>query len=451
MESASQQPISTTNLRIALTISNSWLDEQVARNCGQTVRDKLAVLAESYDDDSALEALIKWGFTLTDAETAGQLQVNPELHFRMFERILLHASKSLKNTPWPASLVETGLSIFSQPHGEDKLRRKWPTQVLVAALKIFGKLDLRVGWSQKMTDLLHALLRTSSELGVVDRSLRDAVWRIPFSSYRLDNHEYINSVIGQYSQAKDAVSETAVGALLCRPVGGQRPSSWELAVKISRDLDWRPTLTAHGLAMRLAIISQKWPSEHDLKPLVDELAGGERGIQLALAHTGFFISVAIHARMASPDWWKIFGSSLLALSNEQWAQRKYPQHHATPEALVDEIEQLGSCGQCTAAIQEFRAGPEPDQDTREVSDPHDSPAAVPTFITSDDIHPTEPSAPSNAILSWSRAMTAVRAVVRLRAPLSRAQQDAEMQATPLVASTSLRPDPSTGDALDNGL
>ncbi|KAH7092856.1 hypothetical protein BKA62DRAFT_722262 [Auriculariales sp. MPI-PUGE-AT-0066] len=210
-------------------------------------------------------------------------------------------------------------------------------------------------------------------------------------------------------------------------------------------------MAAHGLAMRLAMISQKWPSEHDLEPLVDALAGGERGIRLALGDTYDFILVARHARMASPDWWMIFHSSLLALSNEQWALRQWPEIHATPTALVDAIELHSSCSECLDAIQEFQQGPEPDQDTRQDSDPHDSPAAVPAIIASDDIHPTEISASTTAIFGWSRAMTAVLAAIRLCAPLPRVQQDVEMQATPLVASISLQPDRSTGDALDQEL
>ncbi|KAH7092867.1 hypothetical protein BKA62DRAFT_676524 [Auriculariales sp. MPI-PUGE-AT-0066] len=185
--------------------------------------------------------------------------------------------------------------------------------------------------------------------------------------------------------------ETAAGALLCRPAGGRSPSAWELVMSMSDYLPRDSTQAVQYLAERL--------SEHDLEALVDALTGGESGIRLALADTYFFVSVVRHARIVSPNWWKKFRLSILALSDEQWGERKWPQLHATPMAFVDDIERLGRCPECTEAIQEFRERPKPVQDTSQVSDPHDSPAAVSPVIASDDIHPTESTAPSTAILA----------------------------------------------------
>ncbi|KAH7089299.1 hypothetical protein BKA62DRAFT_727746, partial [Auriculariales sp. MPI-PUGE-AT-0066] len=116
---------------------------------------------------------------------------------------------------------------------------------------------------------------------------------------------------------------------------------------------------AKTLVVELAIISHVslavlLAPDDDLAELLDILAGGDRGIQLALADTSRFVITASHGRVVSPQWWDNIKTQLQSLTEERWSKRGYKDQHATPQALVAEIEAIGPCEECATIIIEAR-------------------------------------------------------------------------------------------------
>ncbi|KAH7069388.1 hypothetical protein BKA62DRAFT_735252 [Auriculariales sp. MPI-PUGE-AT-0066] len=116
---------------------------------------------------------------------------------------------------------------------------------------------------------------------------------------------------------------------------------------------------AKTLVVELAIISHVslavlLAPDDDLAELLDNLAGGDRGIQLALADTSRFVITASHGRVVSPQWWDNIKTQLQSLTEERWSKRGYKDQHATPQALVAEIEAIGPCEECATIIIEAR-------------------------------------------------------------------------------------------------
>ncbi|KAH7097288.1 hypothetical protein BKA62DRAFT_774416 [Auriculariales sp. MPI-PUGE-AT-0066] len=124
------------------------------------------------------------------------------------------------------------------------------------------------------------------------------------------------------------------------------------------DIGGSAALLANRLMVELAIVSHDslaglLAPDDNLMELVDALAGGYRGIQLALADTKYFLTTASHGRVISSHWWDDMKAQLLNLTEERWSTRKY-KYHDTPQALVDEIETVGPCEECVATITEAR-------------------------------------------------------------------------------------------------
>ncbi|KAH7094218.1 hypothetical protein BKA62DRAFT_720755 [Auriculariales sp. MPI-PUGE-AT-0066] len=133
-------------------------------------------------------------------------------------------------------------------------------------------------------------------------------------------------------------------------------STWDL---LHDDNQYLAQYLAKALVVELAIIfhvslADLLAPDDNLAELLYNLAGGDRGIRLALASTRYFVITASHGRVVSPQWWDNIKTQLQSLTEERWSKRDYKHQHATPQALVAEIEAVGPCKRCTTTIIEAR-------------------------------------------------------------------------------------------------
>ncbi|KAH7054672.1 hypothetical protein BKA62DRAFT_738947, partial [Auriculariales sp. MPI-PUGE-AT-0066] len=133
-------------------------------------------------------------------------------------------------------------------------------------------------------------------------------------------------------------------------------STWDL---LPDDCQYLARHLAKTLVVELAVISHVslaalLAPDDNLAELLDILAGGDRGIQLALADTKHFVITASHGRVVSPQWWDNIKTQLQSLTEERWNTRDYKHHHTTPQELVDEIEAVGPCEKCATIIIQAR-------------------------------------------------------------------------------------------------
>ncbi|KAH7097299.1 hypothetical protein BKA62DRAFT_774429 [Auriculariales sp. MPI-PUGE-AT-0066] len=193
---------------------------------------------------------------------------------------------------------------------------------------------------------------------------------------------------------------------------------------------------AKDLMVELAIVSHESLAgfiapDDNLTELVDALAGGDRGIQLALGNTKAFVTTASHGRVVSSIWWDDMKVQLLNLTEERWSTRELQHLHDTPQALVDEIEAVGPCEECAATITKARQvldGLAAVASTPAISRRRDDDSRRPHELGRDG--PIADAAPPDAIVvvsphGWQRGMARLREFMGI--PVHHPRGDTEMQ------------------------
>ncbi|KAH7098921.1 hypothetical protein BKA62DRAFT_673890 [Auriculariales sp. MPI-PUGE-AT-0066] len=141
---------------------------------------------------------------------------------------------------------------------------------------------------------------------------------------------------------------------------GRGTSTWEFAMSIT-GVHGLYTLSARMFAVELMVLSYHslalgMDQKDSAEGLLHVLAGGDRGIKLALANPGFFVTVATHGRSVSTAWWTDIRARLEELPGDRWKTRGCKHLHAKPKDLIDTIESFGTCIECEVTIQALREG-----------------------------------------------------------------------------------------------
>ncbi|KAH7047641.1 hypothetical protein BKA62DRAFT_739457 [Auriculariales sp. MPI-PUGE-AT-0066] len=235
----------------------------------------------------------------------------------------------------------------------------WKSSDIKAAVSILAQAvsnaeDKPNFWSEKLNQSLRGLLRCLRQSNDWFYGFDDNI-RTILSSLRQPAHGGVLLKLETHSAPGSFIKDTMVN-ILSKSRSNDGLSTWDLIHDNHRSTT---RYLAKALVVELAIISHvslaALPAPDDnLAELLDILAGGDRGIQLALANPKDFVITASHGRVVSPQWWDNIKEQLSNLTNERWSKRRYKRQHATPQALVAEIEAVGPCKECATTISKAR-------------------------------------------------------------------------------------------------
>ncbi|KAH7098901.1 hypothetical protein BKA62DRAFT_758936 [Auriculariales sp. MPI-PUGE-AT-0066] len=293
IKSAIQEPVSPAHLHVALRTANDWLERRIESHCDSTVRERWSAVLTWVNPHPLLETLVKWAWWITDKDAPGQLGLNRELCFRFYQCILAHAASTSNEVSWPIKLVEVALGCFV--HSNDAYTRwKWEPQLLRAALRVLRKTKIMQqpsrNWSGGLDKILHGVLLKASALENARMAVSEALGLLLLElTTGPDAHTVAHSFANSHAERADILAHSVVNILIRRPTGtAAHTSSWELSMKIAEPFDPTFTETAQLLAIVLFFVSRMTTTNNDLEELVDALAGGERGLELAVANRDAF-------------------------------------------------------------------------------------------------------------------------------------------------------------------
>ncbi|KAH7096508.1 hypothetical protein BKA62DRAFT_509569 [Auriculariales sp. MPI-PUGE-AT-0066] len=302
-------------------------------------------------------------------------------------------------------------------------------------------------WSGGLEELMFHLLERRTALG----SLRDRLG--PFAIWIGNGpHGSVVEAITQTPSIDNFLQETTLNVLRQRPATvATTTSTWRLYLSMRNNISSNDASSGWKLAIALALLSRVGLEGSRARALLHELAGDDRGIQLLLGGTHDFVQLAIHAKTVDPVWWIDMKRRILHLPLALWDSRRLKGLHFSQQAVVDSIESSPPCKECAAAILELR---------RILSSQPPEPAVTFTPVDSvrmvegaDETRPGTSLPIAEALFSsasssryggavtevaaaeqqdrtgsglWARAITTIRAVARLAAPLRPLTSDLEM-------------------------
>ncbi|KAH7097291.1 hypothetical protein BKA62DRAFT_818013, partial [Auriculariales sp. MPI-PUGE-AT-0066] len=258
--------------------------------------------------------------------------------------------------PWPLDYVESCLAPFAV-HASTQLDRT-PPDILAAVIILAQAVELAQDkpnfWSEKLNHSLRALLMCRKKIN--DKSIEFEV-RLEDIMRGLSSftHDDVLVKLRTHSARGSFIKNTIVNILSRGRFKDEIPTfalldidrsyvARELAMSLMVDL---AILSHHSLAGLLA-------PDDDLAELLDTLAGGNRGIQLALTDTKYFVTMASHGRVVSRQWWDDIKERLLNLTKERRRTWADSNHYYTPQQLVNAIEAQPPCEKCAATINKVR-------------------------------------------------------------------------------------------------
>ncbi|KAH7096484.1 hypothetical protein BKA62DRAFT_833940 [Auriculariales sp. MPI-PUGE-AT-0066] len=171
----------------------------------------------------------------------------------------------------------------------------------------------------------------------------------------VDSHDFVVKSLDGTLSIDNFLQETSLNVLRQRPAsGGTTTSTWRLYLSASNISTDQDALSGWIFANELALLSRVGLEASRAKALLHELAGDDRGIQLMLGNTNYFVRLALHARTIDFQWWISIKRRILDLPLLIWDTRNWKRQHSSQQAVVDQIESDPPCKQCAEAEPKLR-------------------------------------------------------------------------------------------------
>ncbi|KAH7096749.1 hypothetical protein BKA62DRAFT_488386 [Auriculariales sp. MPI-PUGE-AT-0066] len=223
--------------------------------------------------------------------------------------------------------------------------------------------DLLSYLSPRLGNILFCLLLQRASLNGTGNFMRQ--WQLTHAGRSLEcHHKHFLEKLKSSGTVEVFVHQTMVNVLCRRQVTeSEATSTWKLYLSMRSDVHLNDEVggvkdadAAQMFAIELALLSRLGLESGHARALVQELVGDDRGVQLLLANTADFESIAIHAKVVEPSWWVGMRQRILDLSRPRWDSRRrnYVGRHSTRQEIVDAIENALPCGMCAETEHELR-------------------------------------------------------------------------------------------------
>ncbi|KAH7097302.1 hypothetical protein BKA62DRAFT_760037 [Auriculariales sp. MPI-PUGE-AT-0066] len=358
---AYRDSFSSQHFQFALRVVSEWALRRVELQNPELVTKWRAEPAGEVDA-SVWSVLLPWAYL----QTNGAKVPNFDLAScqRIYSFILTLPPLPTWDEPWMLHELVSGLGCTMLT--EDQRRQHWEPPAMLLARRMLrdalqSTYNQDIVWSSKLHDILCGLL-THCRNRIADERPLAHVSSDSLSRFQAGDHHhfYVLTKLREHSGRGQFLAETAINVLrrLC-VTDGHSQSVWEMAFHIhGMDLE-SFTNTAALFSVELAILSQSSCADIlrpdvDLGQLLDALAGGDRGVKLALANVHDFVIVARHARTFATGWWENVKAQLLNLPCDQWDRKSDTTYQSCRYTLIEEVESGRDCDDCVAVLQEMR-------------------------------------------------------------------------------------------------
>ncbi|KAH7092756.1 hypothetical protein BKA62DRAFT_785934 [Auriculariales sp. MPI-PUGE-AT-0066] len=311
-----------------------------------------------------VHVIIIWAFVLERSQVLNLTPKEVSLLAKAYGSALMRIPLPTKTTPWLMKHVESCLACFAAP--DLRLPKYWKDALVYRAASLlqrsfaYGR-DRDTAWSAKLGSITFGTLH-QLRLGGGARLDSDVMRTISQIFSRLnagDSHHLALKALSRHGSALDMIQNTELNILLTRSRGSlgsaAQSSAWRLVLELCTEDHAQLANTAARLSVQLAILAhpllESLLLQDDISHrLVEELAGDQRGIVLAVNDPDSFYTLAIHAKRVSMRWWQDIRPRLVGVTDEHWTTfgpNTTSTKFDTIDALLQAIDGAGSCNACT--------------------------------------------------------------------------------------------------------
>ncbi|KAH7093860.1 hypothetical protein BKA62DRAFT_721933 [Auriculariales sp. MPI-PUGE-AT-0066] len=364
----SQEPPNSQYFDRVLIMVQAWLRKTVELRGSRQLQQQLKGLLATAAAQRSLDASLAWGTVIAQKDAGDLFPQDLEACKFVFGVALARVPIPSKENPWVLEHVRSALACFSCDTAGGTVQLSGPvavvaaTRILIAALQYSEGVQL--SWSPALDGSVNGVLLRLCDIQPAGTSVTDSIRGIlralePKSTQESHIADHVNTrrKILSHDLPGAFLKDTAASVLKRRHLRTSGLTSiWEVALS-QCSLNGDVASVARMFAVELSILSHPAfadliGADDKLEDILDALAGGDRGVWLALADTAHFSTLAIHGRVVSTEWWEVIRQRLLSLPAELWNQRIYQYQHATPHDLVREIDSAAPCQACKEVISE---------------------------------------------------------------------------------------------------